>query len=104
MILGVLATMLLGAGVAEANPSDYVVAGTWSLEEVMGSPTIVPQIEDDVVEVRCTGDDRLLEYYVSDPKFVAWAGITTDKSAVQVQPDLHEFGQRITITALCNVR
>jgi hypothetical protein len=103
-VLAVLAAMLLVPGVAEANPSDYVVAGTWSLEEGMGSPTIVPHIEDDVVEVRCKGDDRLLEYYVSDQELVAWEGITADKSAVQVQPDLREIGQRLTITALCNVR
>jgi hypothetical protein len=41
---------------------------------------------------------------VSDQELVAWEGITADKSAVQVQPDLREIGQRLTITALCNVR
>lgn len=50
-----------------------------------GRPTLVPRIEDDVVEVRCKGDDRVVEYSVSDEELVAWEGVTTDRSAVQVQ-------------------
>jgi hypothetical protein len=86
--------------VAQANPDDYQVSGTWTLVDVNGSPTLVPRIEDDVVEVRCKGDDRVVEYSVSDEELVAWEGITTDRNAVQVQPDL-EIGQSITVTALC---
>jgi hypothetical protein len=103
MLLGVLAAMLLGTGVAAANPHDYEVSGTWTLEDVNGRPTIVPRIEDDVVEVRCTGNDRVADYWVSDEELVGWEGITTDKSAVHVQPVLHEIGQSITVTALCRV-
>lgn len=105
VLLGVLATMFLAAGVAEAQPrTSYEVSGTWTLEDVHGRKTIVPRIEDDVVEVRCQGDDQVRGYQVSDPERASWEGITTDGSAVQVQPDFHEIGQNLTLTVSCRLR
>ena len=31
-------------GMAEANPDDYEVSGTWTLEDVNGRPTIIPRM------------------------------------------------------------
>jgi hypothetical protein len=97
----VVAGMLLMTGVAEAAPRTYEISRTWSLQNVNGSPTIVPRIQDDVVEVRCKRADQVDDYSVSNQDFVAWEGVTTDGRAVQVQPDFQEFGQRLTLTVTC---
>jgi hypothetical protein len=100
-LLAVLTATLLMTGVAEAAPRTYETSRTWSLQNVNGSPTIVPRIEDDVVEVRCKGQDQVDDYTVSNQDFVSWEGVTTDGRAVQVQPDFRETGQRLTLTVTC---
>jgi hypothetical protein len=40
-------------------------------------------------------------YEVSDSELASWEGITTDGSAVQVQPDFREIGQSLTLTVSC---
>jgi hypothetical protein len=100
-LLAVLAAMLVMTGVAEAKPRTYELSGTWTLEDVNGSPTIIPRIEDDVVEVRCKRRDQVEDYTVSNQEFVSWEGVTTDGRAVQVQPDFQEFGQSLTLTVTC---
>jgi hypothetical protein len=100
-VLAALAAMLLVTGVAEAKPRTYEVSGTWTLEDVDGSPTIIPRIEDDVVEVRCKRHDQVNDYTVSDPELVAWEGRRTDGTGVQVEPAFHEIGQSLTLTVTC---
>jgi hypothetical protein len=100
-VLAALAALLLTAGVAEAKPGTYEVSGTWSLQNVNGSPTIIPRIQDDTVQVKCKRSDQVVDYKVDDPEFVAWEGIATDGRSVYVEPAFNEFGQSLKLTVTC---
>src|SRR5436309_12008970 len=96
-ILAALAALFVATGVAEATPRTYEVSGTWTLQDVNSSPTIIPRIEDDTVQVKCKRQDKVVDYEVDKPEFVAWEGIATDGRSVFVEPDFREFGQSLTL-------
>ena len=74
VVLGALATMFLGAGVAQASSGTYSVGQTWWQTFPKGTPTLVPHIDDDVIEVRCHGTDQMTGWKLNDPALDAGRG------------------------------
>jgi hypothetical protein len=60
--------------VAAAAPATYNVSKSWGLTYENGTPTIVPHVEDDVLEVTCRHGDRMTDYKVNKPYLVAGRG------------------------------
>jgi hypothetical protein len=97
-----LSTILLGAGVADAQPATYKVSRSWLLAYVDGTPTVKPHIEDDVVEVRCQHGDRMKgRYQVNDRRLVAGAWRRIDGTGIQIQPEFAARTERLRITITC---
>jgi len=100
-VLAALAAVFIGAGVAAAAPATYNVAQSWRLTYQNGTPTIVPHVEDDVLEVTCRNGDRMIGYKVNKPYLVAGVWRRTDKTGIQVQPEFTGDNERIRITVTC---
>jgi hypothetical protein len=100
-VLAAVAAVFLGAGVAAAVPATYNVGQSWRLTYQNGTPTIVPHVEDDVLEVTCRHGDQMIDYKVSKPYLVAGAWPRTDKTGIQVQPEFTGHNERIRITVTC---
>lgn len=49
------------APVSRLVVATYEVSGTWMLASPNGMPTVLPPIEDDVVEVTCRSDDQMTD-------------------------------------------
>jgi hypothetical protein len=97
----VVATLLLGAGVAEARPSTYTVSRSWVLAYVDGTPTVQPHIQDDYVEVTCRNGDRMKYYRVNDRHLVLSTWPRIDKTGIQI---IHRFAKRnatLRVTVTC---
>jgi hypothetical protein len=103
-VLAALAAVFLGAGVATAAPATYNVSRSWGLTYENGTPTIVPHVQDDVLEVTCRHGDRMTDYKVNKPYLVSEAWRRTDKTGIQVQPEFTGHNERIRITVTCRHR
>lgn len=100
-VLAVLSAVLLGAGVATAAPATYNVSKSWDLTYQNGTPTIVPHVEDDVLEVTCRHGGAMARYKVNKPYLVGGAWPRTDGTGIQVQPEFTGHNERIRITVTC---
>jgi hypothetical protein len=68
-VVAAIAAMLLVGGVAQASPGRYEVVGKWTLTNPAGSGgIIVPDMQDDYVEVRCEEGDLLRSYEINVSK------------------------------------
>lgn len=93
--------VLLGAGTAQAAEGTYRVSDTWKLTYVDGTPTVVPRMEDDVVEVTCRGDDQMRRYRVNNPALVGGAFPRVDGTGIQIQPEFTGKTETLRITVTC---
>ena len=103
-VLAAVAAVLLGTGVADAAPATYNVSKSWRLTYQNGTPTIVPHVEDDVLEVTCRNGDRMTDFTVNKPYLVGGTWRRTDETGVQVQPEFTGHNERIRITVTCRHR
>lgn len=99
-----VAATMLGAGVAEAEPRTYEVVKTWSYSFVDGELTLLPPIQDDVVEATCRNADQMKDYEVNDPARVYGAWPRTDGTGIAIQPALRDEPFDLTITVTCRDR
>jgi hypothetical protein len=93
--------MLLVPGVAAADSEKYVVSRSWKLTYVDGDPTIVPHVEDDVVEVTCHNEDQMTDWRVNDEELVDRSWERADGTGVQVQPEFTGETEILKITVEC---
>jgi len=101
IVLIVAAGLALSGGVATASPGSYEVSRSWLLAYRNGTPTIVPPIQDDVVEVVCRHGDQMTSYEVNNPELVAAVFPRIDGTGVQVQPEFAEETARLRVTVTC---
>jgi hypothetical protein len=101
LVLIVAAGLALGGGVAAADPGSYEVSRSWLLTYRNGTPTVVPRIQDDVVEVVCRHGDQMTRYKVNNAGLVAAVFPRIDGTGVQVQPEFAEETARLRITVTC---
>src|ERR1700754_1622131 len=69
-VLAVVAAIFLAAGVASAESTTYQFSDEWKLAYIDGRPTVVPHMEDDVVEVKCLHDDQMTDWFVNNKELV----------------------------------
>ena len=96
-----IATLLLGACVADARPATYRVTGTWLLTYVDGTPTVKPRMEDDYVEVTCRHGDQMRRHRVNDHDLVADAWPRVDGTGIQITPEFTGRTEILRITVTC---
>jgi hypothetical protein len=100
-VLVVIAGMLLGTGMAEAQPATYKVSGSWTLMYVNGQPTVRPHIQDDVVEVTCRSGNKMTDYSVNNRNLVAGSWPRKDGTGIQVQPKFTGKNEILKVTVSC---
>ncbi|TWF75538.1 hypothetical protein FHX44_111422 [Pseudonocardia hierapolitana] len=93
--------ILLVPGVAAADSDTYAVSRSWELTYVHGDPRIVPDVEDDVVEVTCHNEDQMKDWWVNDEDLVDEARERADGTGVQVQPEFTGETETLKITIAC---
>jgi hypothetical protein len=94
-------SLLLVPGTAAADDERYMVSRSWKLTYVDGTPTIVPHVEDDVVEVTCHNEDQMTDWRVNDEELVAESRERADGTGVQVQPEFTGETRTLRITVEC---
>ena len=102
-VLAAVAMLFLGAGVADASPATYKVSKTWKLAYLgpYRDPTIIPHIEDDVVEVRCRHDDQMKRYRLNNPALNGGAWKRIDGTGIQIQPEWTGEDEVLKVTVWC---
>jgi hypothetical protein len=100
-LLAAVAGMFLVPGVAAAGQETYEVSDSWTLTYVDGTPTIVPQAEDDVLEVICHNEEQMTDWHVNDEELVADFRERTDGTGIQVRPEFTGETETIEITVVC---
>jgi hypothetical protein len=101
-VVAVVAAMFLVPGVAAAASPTYEVSAAWKLTYIDGRPTVVPPIEDDVVEVTCRRDDQMTDWSVNDEELVAGSWERADGTGIQVQPEFTGEPAILAIKVTCN--
>jgi hypothetical protein len=99
-LLAAVAGMFLVPGVA-AGQETYEVSDSWTLTYVDGSPTIEPDVEDDVMEVLCHNEDQKKDWRVNDKELVAEFRERADGTGIQVRPAFTGETETIEITVVC---
>ena len=102
-VLAAVAMTFLGAGVADASPSTYTVSKTWK-EAYVGpdrTPTIIPHIQDDVVEVTCRHHDQMKRYRLNNPALNGGAWKRVDGTGIQIEPEWTGKDELLTVTVYC---
>ena len=97
----VVATLLLGAGVADARPATYQVSKAWRLAYVDGTPTVQPHIQDDYVEVVCRNGDQMQSHKVNNKKLVQETFPRIDGTGVQIIPRFAARSATLRVTITC---
>jgi hypothetical protein len=100
-IAAVVATTILGAGVAEAGPRTYDVTQRWSYSFVDGELELLPPMQDDYLEVTCRNGDKMKGYKTEPPARIADVWRRTDGTGIQVEPILGDEPVEFTITVTC---
>jgi hypothetical protein len=97
-VIAAIAAMLLVGGVAQASPDRYEVVGKWTLTNPAGSGgVIVPDMQDDYVEVKCEEGDLLRSYEINDRSFLSDEHITYQRpTGVFAYPDFSKVGSADT--------
>ena len=105
-VLAAVAMMFLGAGAADASPARYTVSKSWTLAYVGPdrTPTIIPHIEDDVVEVTCRHHDRMTRWKLNNPALNGGAWRRVDGTGIQVEPEWTGKNEKLTVTVYCTRR
>jgi hypothetical protein len=102
VVLAVLAASLVGAtGVAAAAPVTYKVTDSWQLTYIDGRPTVLPEMLDDVVEVKCWRSDQMTDWKANRQELVGGSWERTDGTGIQVQPEFTGQTETLTITVSC---
>ena len=96
-----VAVIVLGAGTAQAAGATYRVSDSWRLTYVDGTPTVIPRMRDDVVEVTCRGDDHMQRYRMNNSKLVGGAFPRVDGTGIQIQPEFTGKAETLRITVVC---
>ncbi|GAA5120114.1 hypothetical protein [Pseudonocardia adelaidensis] len=101
-VLAVAAASFVGAtGVAAAAPVTYEVTDSWQLTYIGGDPRVLPEMEDDVVEVKCWRSDEMTDWKVNERELVGGSWERTDGTGIQVQPEFTGKTETLTITVSC---
>jgi len=102
-VLVAVAMMFLGAGVADASPGTYKVSKTWQLRYVGPdrTPTIIPHIQDDVVEVTCRHHNEMISWKLNNPALNGGAWWRVDRTGIQLQPEWTGKNETLTLTVTC---
>ena len=103
-VLAAVVAMFLGAGVATAAPVTYEVPDSWQLTYIDGNPTVLPEMEDDTVLVKCLHNDRMTDWRVNDQKLVSGSWERTDGTGIYVTPHFTGKTETLTITVSCERR
>jgi hypothetical protein len=103
-VLAAVAAMFLGTGVAAAAPVTYEVPDSWQLTYIDGRSTVLPEMEDDSVEVKCLNDDQMTDWKVNNKALVAGSGKRVDGTGIWVQPNFTGKTETLTITVSCERR
>ena len=106
VVLAAVAMMFLGAGAADAGPARYTVSKSWTLAYVGPdrTPTVIPHIEDDVVEVTCRHGDHMTRYRLNNPALNGGAFPRVDGTGIQIEPEWTGKDQILTVTVTCRRR
>jgi len=96
-----VAVTVLGAGTAQAADATYRVSDSWKLTYVNGTPTVIPRMRDDVVEVTCRSDDHMQRYRVNNSELVGAAFPRVDGTGIQIQPEFTGKTETLRITVVC---
>lgn len=83
------------APVSRLVVATYEVSGTWMLASPNGMPTVLPPIEDDVVEVTCRSDDQMTDWRVNDTDLVGGACSSTSASPGRASPRCDRRGEEL---------
>jgi hypothetical protein len=100
-LLIAVAALSFAPGVAAADQETYEVRDSWRLTSVDGTPTIVPEVEDDFVEVTCHNEDMMRDWRVNDKDLVARSWERADGTGVQVEPEFTGETETLKITIEC---
>jgi hypothetical protein len=100
-LLIAVAALSIAPGVAAAGQETYEVRDSWKLTSVDGTPTIVPEVEDDIVEVTCHNEDMMTDWRVNDEELVDESRERADGTGVQVQPEFTGETRTLRITVVC---
>jgi hypothetical protein len=102
-LLIAVAALSFAPGVAAAEQETYEVRDSWRLTYVDGNPTIVPEVEDDFVEVTCHNEDMMTDWRVNDEELVDESRERADGTGIQVKPEFpeDEDTEILAITVVC---
>jgi hypothetical protein len=100
-LLIVVAALSFAPGVAAAEQETYEVRDSWKLTSVDGDPTIVPEVEDDFVEVTCHNEDMMTDWRVNDEELVDESRERADGTGIQVKPEFPDETETLAITVVC---
>jgi hypothetical protein len=100
-LLIAVAALSFAPGVAAAEQETYEVRDSWRLTYVDGDPAIVPEVEDDFVEVTCHNEDMMRDWRVNDDDLVDESWERADGTGVQVKPEFPDETATLRITIEC---
>jgi hypothetical protein len=100
-LLIAVAALSIAPGVAAAGQETYEVRDSWKLTSVDGTPTIVPEVEDDFVEVTCHNEDMMTDWRVNDEELVDESQERADGTGIQVKPEFPDETEVLAITVVC---
>ncbi len=106
-VLAAVMAMFLGAtGVAGAETTrqesiTYTFSDEWHLAHIDGRPTVLPEMEDDVVEIKCLYDDQMTDWFVNNEAFVAGSYERVDGTGILVSPKFTGKNEKLKITITC---
>lgn len=102
VILAVIAASFVGAvGVAAAQPVKYEVTDSWQLTYIDGRATVLPEMLDDYVEVKCWRSDKMTSWRANREDLVTDSFPRTDGTGIQVGPKFTGKTETLTITVSC---
>ncbi len=101
-VLAVVAASFVGlVGVAAAGPVTYEVTDSWQLAYIDGDARVLPEMEDDGVEVKCWRSDQMTDWKVNKRELVRGSYPRTDGTGIYVVPEFAEQTETLTITVSC---
>jgi hypothetical protein len=71
------------------------------LTYIDGRPTVLPEMLDDVVEVKCWRSDQMTDWKANRQELVGGSWERTDGTGIQVQPEFTGQTETLTITVSC---
>jgi hypothetical protein len=102
VIAVVAVSFATAAGVATAAPAvTYEVTDSWKLTYIDGRPTVLPEMMDDTVEVKCWRSDKMTGWKANNKKLVDGSSPRTDGTGIFVQPAFTGKTATLTITVSC---